>query len=744
MAAIDKAAPEPVEVLIERAGSAVARLAREMLGGTYGRTVNVIVGKGNNGNDGRAAAALLARGACGSACSTPLTARRSYHRADLVIDAAYGTGFHGEWRAPRVGAAPVLAVDIPSGVNGLTGEAGRGVLAADRTVTFAALKPGLLLGAGRNLAGDVEVVDIGLDTRRARAHARRVRGRRPVVASAAADRPQVDACRAGRRRQPRHDRCGAPLLGGGDARRQRDGVAVDTGHGRLGAGRRSCGAGFRRSTGRARCSTTSTATTPSSSALDSGGSRTPSPRCGPRRRPRRYRSSSTATGCSRWRGTPTERLPCCGPSHFADGADAARRRVRAACRASPGRRPLPGRPRPGRRPARVVLLKGPVDRRRRAGRRRAGRCQRRRPAGHRRHRRRPVRHPRRPAGDGARSVLCRRRRRRGCTPRRPAAARRWDWSPATSSTPCRGARATAVTATASKRTAGTSGQPLGLGGHRPRRHRPQRRCPAQGRRTGRRVGGRQGRRLRPRRGRRRRRRHRRRLRRAVRRPHGGGGGAAPGGHRGADPRAQRAAARARRGDRRPRADADGHDARGHRRLACAVRGAGDGSRARQGRHRDAPRRAAPADVPALVARIAAAAPAVRLAGIFTHLAVADEADDPYTAGQLATFDAVLARPRRRARRRGRPRRQLGRRPGPPGARRTFVRAGIAITASRPAPASTTSPPCCGRCCRCGPGVFVKRLDGGGAVVVRAAPRAAGRRQRGDGAARATPTACAAA
>jgi len=66
MAAIDKAAPEPVEVLIERAGSAVARLAREMLGGTYGRTVAVIAGKGNNGNDGRAAAALFGREHCGA------------------------------------------------------------------------------------------------------------------------------------------------------------------------------------------------------------------------------------------------------------------------------------------------------------------------------------------------------------------------------------------------------------------------------------------------------------------------------------------------------------------------------------------------------------------------------------------------------------------------------------------------------------------------------------------------------
>jgi len=170
MAAIDKAAPEPVEVLIERAGAAVARLAREMLGGTYGRTVNLIAGKGNNGNDGRTAARFLAERGVRVRTFDAADCPPELPPADLVIDAAYGTGFRGEWRAPRAGAAPVLAVDIPSGVDGRTGEAGRGVLVADRTVTFAALKQGLLLGAGRNLAGDVEVVDIGLDTSRARAH----------------------------------------------------------------------------------------------------------------------------------------------------------------------------------------------------------------------------------------------------------------------------------------------------------------------------------------------------------------------------------------------------------------------------------------------------------------------------------------------------------------------------------------------------------------------------------------------
>ena len=71
MQVIDAWAPEPEEVLIERAGSAVARVARRMLGGTYGRTVVVIAGKGNNGADGRVAARVLAARRCsGRACST--------------------------------------------------------------------------------------------------------------------------------------------------------------------------------------------------------------------------------------------------------------------------------------------------------------------------------------------------------------------------------------------------------------------------------------------------------------------------------------------------------------------------------------------------------------------------------------------------------------------------------------------------------------------------------------------------
>jgi ADP-dependent NAD(P)H-hydrate dehydratase / NAD(P)H-hydrate epimerase len=170
MGAIDAAAPEPVDVLIERAGAAVARVARRMLGGTYGRHVVVVAGKGNNGNDGRAAGRRLAARGVAVRVVEAASAPRRLPRCDLVIDAAYGTGFRGSWLAPSVGNAAVLAVDIPSGVDGLTGAAGEGVLPADRTVTFAALKPGLLFPPGSIYTGEIGVADIGLEVSRARTH----------------------------------------------------------------------------------------------------------------------------------------------------------------------------------------------------------------------------------------------------------------------------------------------------------------------------------------------------------------------------------------------------------------------------------------------------------------------------------------------------------------------------------------------------------------------------------------------
>jgi NAD(P)H-hydrate epimerase len=169
MKAVDEAAPEPTEVLVHRAGGAVARAAIDMLGGSYGRRVVVVAGKGNNGADGRDAAARLRRRGVRVQIVEAADAPPELPDADLVVDAAYGTGFHGDYQAPDPGAAPVLAVDIPSGVNGLTGEAAGGAVRADMTVTFAALKPGLLFGEGRERSGVVEVVDIGLDVSSARA-----------------------------------------------------------------------------------------------------------------------------------------------------------------------------------------------------------------------------------------------------------------------------------------------------------------------------------------------------------------------------------------------------------------------------------------------------------------------------------------------------------------------------------------------------------------------------------------------
>jgi NAD(P)H-hydrate epimerase len=171
MNAIDRAAPEPVEQLINRAGGAVARAAIELLGGAYGRRVVVLVGKGNNGNDGRnAAARLKAQGVHVTICDVE-GAPDVLPDCDLVIDAAFGTGFRGEWDAPiPPPGSLVLAVDIPSGINGLNGSCAGGVLEADATVTFAALKPGNVFGDGLACSGELTVADIGLDTRAARAH----------------------------------------------------------------------------------------------------------------------------------------------------------------------------------------------------------------------------------------------------------------------------------------------------------------------------------------------------------------------------------------------------------------------------------------------------------------------------------------------------------------------------------------------------------------------------------------------
>lgn len=169
------AAGTPEAALVERAGRAVAAHARRMLGGTYGRRVVVVAGRGNNGADGRVAARALARQGIGTEVFDlagdvdPARLARALARADLAIDAMFGTGFRGALDGDAAAAAlamravPTLAVDVPSGVDGATGAVRGEVVHASETVCFAAWKPGLLFEPGRSCAGRVHVVDIGID-----------------------------------------------------------------------------------------------------------------------------------------------------------------------------------------------------------------------------------------------------------------------------------------------------------------------------------------------------------------------------------------------------------------------------------------------------------------------------------------------------------------------------------------------------------------------------------------------------
>ena len=165
MAAVDASAPEPLEVLVGRAAGAVARATLRLLGGAYGRTVVLVCGPGNNGLDGRVAGQRLRRRGVRTIEIDVRDAPDRLPSADLVVDAAFGTGYRVGDRAPfrfPATAAPVLAVDVPSGIDGTTGARLGSPAAASATVTFQALKPGLLFGEGPAFAGSVDVVDIGL------------------------------------------------------------------------------------------------------------------------------------------------------------------------------------------------------------------------------------------------------------------------------------------------------------------------------------------------------------------------------------------------------------------------------------------------------------------------------------------------------------------------------------------------------------------------------------------------------
>ncbi len=174
----------PGPVLMDNAGRAVARVIQRHYRPC--RTL-VLAGPGNNGGDGYVVARLLqqqgwpvrlAALAPPRAGSDAARAALHWHgpsaafhpdeakRADLVIDAVFGAGLtrdvEGLVAETLAAAARIVAVDVPSGLDGATGQTRGPVAPAERTVTFFRLKPGHLLMPGRDLCGETNLADIGM------------------------------------------------------------------------------------------------------------------------------------------------------------------------------------------------------------------------------------------------------------------------------------------------------------------------------------------------------------------------------------------------------------------------------------------------------------------------------------------------------------------------------------------------------------------------------------------------------
>jgi NAD(P)H-hydrate epimerase len=155
-----------VQTLMDRAGRAVAEEALRRY--PDARSFAAVCGGGANGGDGRIALDVLR--------AAGRTAREGTE-GDVLIDALFGTGFTGEPRpeAARLieelnaAGAPIVSVDLPSGVDADTGEVAGAAVRADVTVTMHGRKVGLEVAPGRFRAGDVLVADIGLEHAETRA-----------------------------------------------------------------------------------------------------------------------------------------------------------------------------------------------------------------------------------------------------------------------------------------------------------------------------------------------------------------------------------------------------------------------------------------------------------------------------------------------------------------------------------------------------------------------------------------------
>jgi ADP-dependent NAD(P)H-hydrate dehydratase / NAD(P)H-hydrate epimerase len=171
--------------LMERAGAGLAALVSEIA--PEGPIV-IVCGKGNNGGDGLVAARLLREQWREVRCLL-LADRAELHGdaavnaervetepfsagaldgAAVVVDAILGTGFEGAVRGAAADAVAameghtVVAADVPSGVNASTGEVEGPAVRARATATFAAAKPGLFVNPGKEHAGELRLIEIGI------------------------------------------------------------------------------------------------------------------------------------------------------------------------------------------------------------------------------------------------------------------------------------------------------------------------------------------------------------------------------------------------------------------------------------------------------------------------------------------------------------------------------------------------------------------------------------------------------
>ena len=187
-----------VIALMENAGVATAQLAKKMLGGDVrGKNVCCLVGRGNNGGDGLVAARHLNNWGAdvrvilagdrsdlrdvpakqitiddkmGIPIVSPVEGLRDAH---LVIDALLGYGSRGSPREPVAGLIrqgnaskiPILAVDIPSGMDATSGEPGDPTIEARVTVTFGLPKAGFLNPKARRYIGELYLADISMPNR---------------------------------------------------------------------------------------------------------------------------------------------------------------------------------------------------------------------------------------------------------------------------------------------------------------------------------------------------------------------------------------------------------------------------------------------------------------------------------------------------------------------------------------------------------------------------------------------------